>query len=49
MHLKKSAPEVKVLLKWWRVIRSKFMRGTSSEAISPEDKRLKASKIVQRI
>jgi len=31
MHLKKSAPEVKVLRKWWRVIRS-----TSSEVRSPE-------------
>jgi len=31
MHLKTSAPEVKVLLKWWRVIRS-----TSSEAKSLE-------------
>jgi len=36
MHLKKSTPEVKVLLKWWRVIRSKFIRSTSSEARSPE-------------
>jgi len=36
MHLKKSAPEVKVFLKWWRVIISKLIRSTSSVGRSPE-------------
>jgi len=54
MHLKTSAPEVKVLLKWWRhqkhvhqkhLNRSKITRSWSSS----EDERLKASKAVQRI
>jgi len=54
MHLKTSAPKVKVLLKWWRhqkqvhqkhLIRSKITRSWSSL----EHERLKASKDVQRI
>jgi len=49
-----SAPEVKVLRKWWRhqkqvhqkrLIRSKIFRSWSSS----EDERLKASKAAQRI
>ena len=50
-HLKKSAPKVKVLLKWWRhqkqvhhnhIIRSKITRSWSSS----EDERLKTFKVV---